>query len=89
LAIANKREAVNGTPSHIYNKVWAENGEFLKDRALFDPSYFDFMLNISKLVTFQPVYDYSIDPDDIQQRIHISILLYKLTSMNRTVFPSH
>ena len=65
LAIENKRETINGLPIQIYNRVWSENAEFLKDRALFDPSYFDFMLNISKLISFQPVLDYSLDPNDV------------------------
>lgn len=46
--LANKKgfELIQGIPAKIYRAVWEQNAEFLRDRQLFDSTYFDFMLKV-------------------------------------------
>lgn len=61
-AISNEHY-IRGISNETYKKIWDENSTFLRDRQLFDPSYFDFMRNIHQLHVFNPVLDYPDDPD--------------------------
>lgn len=42
-------------PKDVYESVWAENSVFLRDRHLFDPSYFQFVLDFAKLRKFETI----------------------------------
>jgi hypothetical protein len=59
---AKRADLINGIPAAIYRSVWEENSSFLRDRKLFDPTYFEFMLNFSKLANFAAVPQYDVDP---------------------------
>ena len=45
---------LHGIPVPMYKTVWEENAQFLRDRQLFDSTYFDFMFNFCKLFQFDP-----------------------------------
>lgn len=60
--IQNSNDFIYGLPIHLYNLVLEENAKFLRDRQLFDHSYFEFMLNFSKLCNFSnSLSAYSVD----------------------------
>ena len=44
----------HGVPVSLYNQVWNENGTFLRDRLLFDRTYFDFLYSLSKVSVGSP-----------------------------------
>eukprot|EP01124_Arcella_intermedia_P026994 TRINITY_DN5198_c0_g1_i1.p1 TRINITY_DN5198_c0_g1~~TRINITY_DN5198_c0_g1_i1.p1 ORF type:complete len:2650 (-),score=519.31 TRINITY_DN5198_c0_g1_i1:70-6840(-) len=46
----NEKRLINGVPAELYNEVWQQNADFLRDRTFFDPSYFDFMLSVSRIL---------------------------------------
>ncbi|KAH3742845.1 ubiquitin carboxyl-terminal hydrolase 34 [Pelomyxa schiedti] len=45
------------SPTGLYKEVHEENTKFLRDRQFFDQTYFDFMFELIKLLSFEPVLD--------------------------------
>jgi ubiquitin carboxyl-terminal hydrolase 34 len=39
-------------PAALYKRVWEENSQFLRDRQLFNPNYFEFMLQFCRLTDY-------------------------------------
>lgn len=39
-------ETVQGVPKPIFDAIWTDNSKFLRDRQLYDPLYFDFVLSL-------------------------------------------
>jgi ubiquitin C-terminal hydrolase len=55
---ASSQPRINGIPAKIYQNIWKENAQFLRDRQFFDPAYFDFMRDLLNACKFQPVLQY-------------------------------
>jgi hypothetical protein len=52
-------EQIDGVPKNIHELVWAENSQYLRDRAIFDSAYFTFLLQFVSSVKFEPVLAFS------------------------------
>eukprot|EP01119_Soliformovum_irregulare_P016659 TRINITY_DN4860_c0_g1_i1.p1 TRINITY_DN4860_c0_g1~~TRINITY_DN4860_c0_g1_i1.p1 ORF type:complete len:2591 (-),score=801.00 TRINITY_DN4860_c0_g1_i1:32-7804(-) len=48
-ANADGKQLMAGVPAQIHHQIQEENARFNRDRQLFDPTYFDFMLRVSQL----------------------------------------
>ncbi|KAH3767551.1 ubiquitin carboxyl-terminal hydrolase 34 [Pelomyxa schiedti] len=49
----------------LLKQVHEENAKFIRDCQLFDPAYFDFLLEIVKLLSFKPKLDLECDANDV------------------------
>ena len=71
-----RKDLTRGLPQSIYNSVWEENAHFLRDRTLYDISYFDFIFNIIHLGNFPNCFDYSEDFNLMGEGIFYFIIFY-------------